>query len=108
MKDTLLICKTTLTILPTVHTDLRFRQNSNIIFSEEYYDALIICLFDVLRILYSSVSSKNVLEIMESSDTFWVKMQITYSSAFSPMVMILRIEYQQLFETSGLKRVNKI
>ena len=52
--------------------------------------------------LYSSVSSKKV-EIMESSDTFSVKMQITYSSAFSPIVMILRNEYQQLTEISGFE-----
>ena len=45
---------------------------------------------------------------MESSDTFWVKMQIIYPSVFSPMVMILRNECQQLFETYGLKRVSKI
>ena len=37
---------------------------------------------------------------MESSDTFGVKMQITNSSAFSPMVMILRNESKQLFEIS--------
>ena len=96
--------KTTL----TVYDHLRFRQNSNIIFSEGYNDAPIVCLFDVLKIPFSSVSSKNVPEIMESSDTFWVKMQIIYPSAFSTMVMILRNECQQLFETYGLKRVSKI
>lgn len=85
-----------------------FRQNSDIIFSEEYWDARIICLFEFLKMLYSSVSSKNVLEIMESSIAFSVKMQITYSSAFSPMVMIPRNEYQQWFETSGLKRLDKL
>ena len=48
--------------------------------------------------LNSSVSSKNVLEILESSVTFLVYMQIAYSSLFSTTDVFLRNAYKQWFE----------